>query len=339
MAQPVSYHLITKNSVTVFHAGRSKTVYQQDPQYAAVYKQAVSAEYQEAMDAADMETAVNSHFDNQGGDYHVENGVVYFRGTKLRSELNDRVVNMVAQNHDMSVMTNFLAKLVKNPSSRVQEQLYSFLQANDLPMMEDGRVMMFKRIKNDWTDCWSGTINNSIGNVISVERHEVDDDPSRTCSHGLHVCSIEYLAHFGGERLIGVAVDPADVVAIPYDYNNSKVRVCKYEVINELPLEVCESQISPWNSAVVDDDGYDPDHVCVEDPYEDEDEDDNECEEPYDEDEEDDDEEETVEERKPMHGDPGLEPAGTPVHLPETNEVEAHKPKTLLAKLQAWVRN
>ena len=31
-------------------------------------------------------------------------------------------------------------------------------------------------------------------------------------------------------------INPADVVSIPIDYNNSKGRCCRYEVIKELPM-------------------------------------------------------------------------------------------------------
>jgi hypothetical protein len=34
-----------------------------------------------------------------------------------------------------------------------------------------------------------------------------------------------------------VKIDPADVVSCPVDYNNSKLRVCAYEVIEELPFD------------------------------------------------------------------------------------------------------
>lgn len=261
-----SYHLLTDNSVSIYHDGNFKTVFRDDTRFSTVKLLATEGKYEAALKAADVEAHIKEQFESsECSEYRLEDGVVYFRNKRLRAELNEHVVRMVIQNHDMTVMTRFLERLVNNPSSRVQEQLYSFMQANNCPMLADGRIMLFKRIRHDWTDCHSGKIDNSIGKVISVARSEVDDDPNRTCSHGLHVCSIEYLSHFYGDRLVGVAVDPADVVAIPYDYNNSKVRVCRYEVVNELPLEICQSQRTPWNSAVVDDDGYDPDDLMVED--------------------------------------------------------------------------
>jgi hypothetical protein len=68
-----------------------------------------------------------------------------------------------------------------------------------------------------------------------VPRNCVDEDPDRTCSHGLHVCSFDYLPHFShaNGHVVVCKVNPADVVAIPRDYNNTKMRVCRYEVVGE----------------------------------------------------------------------------------------------------------
>ena len=70
-----------------------------------------------------------------------------------------------------------------------------------------------------------------------MERNQVDDDQNQTCSTGLHFCSQEYLNHFGGARTVIVKINPRDVVSIPNDYNNSKGRACRYEVIGELGVD------------------------------------------------------------------------------------------------------
>ena len=69
-----------------------------------------------------------------------------------------------------------------------------------------------------------------------MPRNAVDEDKERTCSYGLHFCSIQYLPSFsdsdGGKTMI-VKINPKDVVAIPADYNNTKGRTCRYEVVAE----------------------------------------------------------------------------------------------------------
>jgi hypothetical protein len=123
-----------------------------------------------------------------------------------------------------------------------------------MPLAQDGRFMAYKRIKDNWTDCCTGSIDNSVGAKVSMPRQEVDDDPAKTCSSGLHACAKEYLRSFIGDRLIAIAIDPKDVVCVPHDYNNTKMRVCAYEVVNELDPSVIYGKSSAWTKLVVDED-------------------------------------------------------------------------------------
>jgi hypothetical protein len=45
------------------------------------------------------------------------------------------------------------------------------------------------------------------------------------------------LNSFGGERIVILKINPRDVVSIPTDYNNSKGRACRYEIIGELGVD------------------------------------------------------------------------------------------------------
>jgi hypothetical protein len=111
------------------------------------------------------------------------------------------------------------------------------LEKNSLPITPDGCFLAYKKVRNDYLDIHSGTMNNSVGQVVSMERNEVDDDKDRTCSAGLHFCSQDYLPHFGNgydNRVVILKINPRDVVSIPSDYNNAKGRACRYEVVGEI---------------------------------------------------------------------------------------------------------
>ena len=69
-----------------------------------------------------------------------------------------------------------------------------------------------------------------------MQRNKVDDNPNRTCSKGLHFCSMSYLPCYGtapGNRIVIVKVHPRDRVSVPVDYSHAKVRGCRYEVLSE----------------------------------------------------------------------------------------------------------
>ena len=89
-------------------------------------------------------------------------------------------------------------------------------------------------------DIHSGTIRNAVGDKVSMERNDVDDNRNVTCSDGLHFAAYGYASTWAGRidgvnrKLMLMKVHPRDVVSIPIDYNNQKGRCCYYEVVDEI---------------------------------------------------------------------------------------------------------
>lgn len=163
---------------------------------------------------------------------------------EFSGRLVERLVNAVLNNNEdeLTGLVAFSHRVIDNPSFRAVNELYDFLQANDIKINEDGMVICFKKVREDYLDIYSGTFDNSPGQTVEVPRNMVDEDSEQTCSYGLHVCSKSYLSYFGSssysgyssDRVVKVQVDPKDFVAIPRDYNNSKARVCCYTVLEDV---------------------------------------------------------------------------------------------------------
>ena len=182
-----------------------------------------------------VESAIQSSA--TAGKVTIENGEVFYNNKAIHNTLTERIIDMARQGFDIGYMVKFLENLMKNPSFRAVNELYGFLESGSIPITENGTFLAYKKIRNNWTDIHTGTFDNSIGAVCEMPRNMVDEDSSRTCSAGLHVCSYDYLAHFSkdkDDRVVICEIDPADVVSIPADYNNTKMRVCKYTVIGEV---------------------------------------------------------------------------------------------------------
>lgn len=138
---------------------------------------------------------------------------------------------------DSTNIVNFVRRVANNPDSRVFDQLYAFCGHNDIEITNDGMLVAFKRVRDDYLDIHSGSISNKVGSVIEMPRIAVDNDPNKTCSSGLHACAYSYLYSFGYDRydrILKILIDPADVVSVPVDYNGSKIRVCKYVVVEDV---------------------------------------------------------------------------------------------------------
>ena len=148
-----------------------------------------------------------------------------------------RLIQMYQEGFSIEPMINFMENLMQNPSKRAVTELYGFLEKGALPITPDGSFLAYKKVREDYKDCHTGSMDNSVGQIVEMERNQVDDDKDRTCSTGLHFCSQSYLNHFGGDRTVILKINPRDVVSIPSDYNDAKGRACRYEVIGELGVK------------------------------------------------------------------------------------------------------
>ncbi len=182
----------------------------------------------------------------------VDNGVVSYFGEELHGSLVERILRMMREGFDIKPLVNFLNNLMQNPSKRSVDELYGFLEYGKMPITSDGCFLAYKRVNSDYTSCHDSKTDNSVGTTVEMSRNKVDDDKDSTCSYGLHFCSHEYLKSFSGSRVVVLKINPADVVSIPTDYNNTKGRACKYLVVGELTEDEVKKALSNsvWNESV-----------------------------------------------------------------------------------------
>lgn len=187
-----------------------------------------------ALKIINTKMAVTSYVD---GEVRIEDDSLFYKDIELKTGLTDRIINSMNNGKEFKTLIPFLKNLMLNPSRKAVYRLFDFLEANDIEITDDGHFIAFKKVRKDFKDIYTGTLDNSPGQVLSVDRNTVDEDDNRTCSHGLHVCSKSYLNCYGSytkNKVVKVKVHPKDVVSIPVDYNNAKMRTCGYTVLEEL---------------------------------------------------------------------------------------------------------
>ncbi len=227
-------YIMQGSQVTVVIGTTPHTVSKSHPMYQRVVD-AIKAGDKDTVDAVICPKKVVIDYGN--GNISIQGDTLYWKGEEFHNSLARRMIQMLQDGFDIKPMVAFMENLMTNPSKRAVTELYGFLEKNSLPITPDGCFLAYKKIKQDYTDCYTGTMDNSVGKVVEMERYRVDDDQNRTCSTGLHFCSRDYLSHFGGERIVIVKINPRDVVSIPTDYNDSKGRACRYEVVDEIDKE------------------------------------------------------------------------------------------------------
>lgn len=228
-------YILGSDSISVFLEGKMYPVNKTSKTYNLVLKAVKSGDVEALHDALSMKTVMEKKLQGVTS-VTIQGGEVLFEGRPITGLIKTRIFDMLAIGLDIKPISLFLENLMLNPSKRAVDELFGFMEACSLPITEDGCFLAYKRVRGDYKDVYSGTMDNSVGKVLSMPRNSVDEDKDRTCSAGLHFCSYDYLKHFSGERIVVLKINPRDVVAIPSDYNNAKGRTCRYEVIDELPL-------------------------------------------------------------------------------------------------------
>lgn len=179
------------------------------------------------------------------GHVAIQGDRLFWKGEELHTTLAARIIQMFQDGFPIEPMVNFMENLMQNPSRRAVTELYGFLEKSRLPITPDGHFLAYKKVRADYKDMYTGTIDNSVGQIVEMERNQVDDDQNHTCSTGLHFCSEPYLRNFGGKCVMILKINPRDVVSIPADYGATKGRCCRYEVIGELGVDPAEAFTAP----------------------------------------------------------------------------------------------
>lgn len=225
----VSYS-ISNGAMCIFIDGEDYSVSKDNPNYNQVWDALKNQDYDLIPDLIDLGKAVSVWGKSV---IRVFKNKLYYNQELVNDDsLVTRVLAMMSQGEDYTPMAKFIDNLMKNPDKNVIPQVYCFLKANMLPLTKDGHFLAYKIVDVNFKDCYTHTLDNSIGIEVKEDRELVDADPNITCSKGLHVCSFEYVRDgcysLNGNRLIICKVSPEHVVAVPTDYNNSKMRVCEY---------------------------------------------------------------------------------------------------------------
>lgn len=171
------------------------------------------------------------------GNFFVNANGITFNGKPIKNDIAPDIVDMFARKEPIEHLLRFFENLLMSPSEHIYTHLWKLIKHAGVTITPEGNVECFKRIKSDFTDCFSGRIYNRIGDTVTMRRSEVVDDPKETCSAGLHVCALKYLGDsgYGGTKetqIVKVVVRPQDFVSIPADYQFTKARTCRYKVVS-----------------------------------------------------------------------------------------------------------
>lgn len=197
------------------------------------------------------------------GDIRIDKGNIFYKEQQVHNVVGERILSMLDHDEDPKTMLRFLNNLMENPSFNSVQETFRFLDANKMAITRDGMILAYKKVNSEFKSIRAGVdgihLDNTPGVEVIMPRNEVNDNSAQTCSTGLHLAAASYLPSYGSgyagdsqDRVVICVCNPRDVVSIPNDYNNAKMRVCRYTVLRELAADEGDPLASGpvWNPTI-----------------------------------------------------------------------------------------
>lgn len=206
------------------------------------------ADITEIETAIDVKSHIKKTFDELSFELD-DNGFIYIDGEQLPKCISDRLHNYSECNviERVKAIILFWKNCQLNPDNTARTDLFKFLEHNNMPITSDGCFIGYKyvtRVGDNLTDSYTKTFNYNIGQKPWMDRSLCNPNRDETCSRGLHVGAKEFVGNDDGDKVvISVKVNPKDVVAIPTDYNQQKLRCCEFESLEILHDKVHKTNI------------------------------------------------------------------------------------------------
>jgi hypothetical protein len=250
--------LAVNNTIQIFYGDVNLNIQrtQNEPLFERVFKMIESGNMEELKkNFSDIKAELERY---TKGVFHVKDGAMHLKGDDepIPALIAKKLVQFRDAKEDFMPLVRFWKKLKENPDKRLRDQLYGFMVHNNIPITNLGDVICEKGVKEmtdgKLVDQRTGEFDNSIGMIVQAPREGMNTDPNVTCAAGLHVAAPDFVRnHWSSGIIIECLVSPADFVAIPIDYNNTKARVCRYQVLGLAKKEVRKELLYNFDDIVV----------------------------------------------------------------------------------------
>lgn len=243
-------------NLTMMLEGEQHTLNDSHPNFKKIFELLKKGEADKIKPLLKVEEQVKAAF--SGSKVSVKNGFVFYGDEQVHNAVCEKILEFMREQFSIDPLVKFLEKLMLNPSHHSVNSLYEFLDRHGIVIDEDGDILAYKKVKDDFKDYHSGSLDNSVGQVVSLPRNKISDDPSHHCHFGLHCGALTYARdefHPGQGQIVVVKVNPSNVVSVPNDHNCRKMRVCEYKVISSFSgKEVEQREVVPSNQNEWDED-------------------------------------------------------------------------------------
>lgn len=226
---------ITPSQVILVNDGKGITVDKKQEAYGKILsalKQKKSWSKEKAWELATGSSLVAKVSATKKSGLYILDGKAYFGDIKMNEAMTKKLVWLHENGYSFTAIENFYKRCQKNPRKESVDDLFRFLEQNNIPICKDGCFVGYKYVtktETGFVDSYSKTMDIKIGNFITLHRSKCTSDPNSACGPGLHVGGWNYVG--GSPHVILTKVAPEDVVSVPFCSNSGKLRCCRYKAL------------------------------------------------------------------------------------------------------------
>lgn len=178
------------------------------------------------------------------GRVKVVDGAVLYDDQPIHGYVVDKILAFMEAALPIGPIVRFLDDLQNAKAEHVKEDLYKFLELNDLPLTDDGGFLAYKQVKADGSPFFiAGTnIVYKVGETYEMEYKDCDTSRDECGRQGWHCGNRSFWGagnfdakgdYTGNGRMLMVKLMPSWVVSVPSSASGSKLRAFKMEVVAE----------------------------------------------------------------------------------------------------------
>lgn len=177
------------------------------------------------------------------GNIKVYDGVITYKNAPVKNYMVDKIFEFMADGLDFMPLVRFLDSLMANPSKEVQDDLYFFLEANQMAITEDGGFLAYKLTTIDGRPIYhdNGKVVYKLGDTVEMNREDCSLSREECGGAGLYFGNKGYWGnefddqnrYTGKGKMFIVKLMPEWVVSIPSAEAQTKGRSYKMIVVAE----------------------------------------------------------------------------------------------------------
>ena len=158
----ISYipHQIDEQAISIIHANQTYLIPNTAINFQSIRKALLEGNYDAIPSLLDTKSTLEAH---SSGAVSCDGNEVLYKGEPVHNSACTKLLNLMADGlSNINPWLKFIEKLMANPSHNSREQAYKFIELKGMPLTEDGNIIGYKGVAENYFDKWSGKFDNSV---------------------------------------------------------------------------------------------------------------------------------------------------------------------------------